>query len=118
LRGDYRHLNSAAFDTDATLLVAAGNTSANYKLDRRTGKIIWRLGGAKRDFRLGRGVRFAWQQDARRQPDGTITLFDNEAEPKQSRVLVLGMNESTRRATLVRAYTHDPPLLSGSEGNA
>ena len=31
---------------------------------------------------MGPGTRFAWQHDARRRPDGTITLFDNGAEPK------------------------------------
>ena len=43
---------------------------------------MWRLGGYRSDFALGEGVRFAWQHDARRQPDGTLTLFDNQATPK------------------------------------
>jgi len=118
---DYVHLNSVALDRDGNLLVSARNTHAIYKIGRRTGKIIWRLGGTNNDFRLGPGVRFAWQHDARRQPDGTITLFDNEAEPKrgpQSRVLVLNVNERMRQAKLVRTYTHTPPLLSGNQGNA
>ncbi|MGZ8794209.1 MAG: arylsulfotransferase family protein, partial [Gaiellaceae bacterium] len=47
----------------------------------RAGKILWRLGGRRTDFRLGPGVGFAWQHDARRLPDGTISLFDNSATP-------------------------------------
>ena len=47
----------------------------------RSGEIIWRLGGKRSDFQIGSGASFAWQHDARRQPDGTITVFDNGATP-------------------------------------
>jgi hypothetical protein len=70
---------------------------------------------------MGRGTRFAWQHDAHRQPDGTLTLFDNAADPKTnelSRVLVLRLDDAARRATLVRSYAHPRKLLSGSQGNA
>ena len=39
----------------------------------QTAKVLWRLGGKKSDFQLGPGAKFAWQHDARRRPDGTIT---------------------------------------------
>jgi len=120
---DYFHVNSIDVDADGNLLVSARHTHAIYKLRRSDGGVIWRLGGKKSDFRLGRGVRFGWQHDARRQPDGTITLFDNHAEnPKRgshSRVLVLRLDERRRTATLVRSYAHpSPALLSTSQGNA
>src|ERR671933_961242 len=89
---DYFHVNAVEEDTDGNLLVSARNTHAIYKLDRATGRILWRLGGKRSDFAMGRGTRFAWQHDARRLADGTISLFDNEAAPKigpQSRGLVL-----------------------------
>ena len=70
---------------------------------------------------MGPGTRFAWQHDARRQPDGTIRLFDNAAsEPGKgtSKVLVLRVDEGRRTATLVRSFIRSPPLLSTSQGNA
>jgi hypothetical protein len=118
---DYFHVNSIDVDTDGDLLVSARNTHAVYKLDRRTGAIVWRLGGKRSDFRLGRGARFAWQHDARRLPDGTISLFDNEAAPQvraQSRVIVLRLDLKRRRAVLVRSLVHKPPLLAVDQGNA
>jgi Arylsulfotransferase (ASST) len=118
---DYFHINSIDVDTDGNLLVSARNTHTVYKLDRRTGRIIWRLGGKRSDFALGPGARFAWQHDARRLPDGTISLFDNEAAPQvgpESRVIVLRLDMRRRRATLVRSYTHSPPLLAVDQGNA
>ena len=92
-----------------------------YEVSRRTGKVLWRLGGKKSDFLLGPGARFAWQHDARRQPNGMITMFDNGSAPpveKLTRVLVLRVNMATKRATLLRSYHHPKKLLSPFEGNA
>jgi Arylsulfotransferase (ASST) len=117
---DYFHVNSVDVDTDGNLLVSARNTHAIYKLDRRTGAILWRLGGMRSDFAMEPGTRFAWQHDARRRPDGTITLFDNEAAPQagpQSRGLVLRLDMKRMRATPVRQLVHHPRLLAATQGN-
>jgi Arylsulfotransferase (ASST) len=117
---DYFHVNSIHEDADGDLLVSARNTHAVYRIDRRTGRIVWRLGGKRSDFAMGPGTRFAWQHDARSRPDGTITLFDNEAAPQtgpQSRGLVLRLDERRMRATLVRSLVHEPRLLAATQGN-
>jgi hypothetical protein len=65
-------------------------------------------------------VRFAWQHDARRQPNGTLTLFDNSAGPKvrpQSRGLVLRLDMKRMHATLVRTFVHHPPIVAVDQGN-
>jgi hypothetical protein len=115
---DFFHVNSIDVDRDGNLLVSARNTWTVYKIDRTSGAVLSRLSGKKSDFTLGNGVRFAWQHDARRQPDGTTTLFDDEGAPPeapQSRGLVLSVDESTRTASLVRQYTRN--LLAGSQGD-
>ncbi len=117
---DYFHVNSVDEDADGNLLVSARNTHTLYKIDRTTGRIAWRLGGKKSDFTMGPGTTFGWQHDARWRPGGTISLFDNEANPplaKQSRGLVLRVDEAARTVSLVREYTHPGGLLSGSQGN-
>jgi hypothetical protein len=118
---DYFHLNSIDVDTDGNYLLSARNTHAVYKLNRETGKIMWRLGGKKSDFAMGAGTKFGWQHDARRQADGTITIFDNSAAPpiaKFSRVLVIRADTNGETATLVRSYKHPEDLLAPFEGNA
>jgi hypothetical protein len=118
---DYFHINSVDVDADGDLLISARNTHAIYKVSRTDGSVLWRLGGKRSDFRLPAAGRFAWQHDARRRADGTITLFDNQADPprrKRSRVLVLRLDEQRMAATVVRSYTHPRGLLSGSQGNA
>jgi hypothetical protein len=117
---DYFHVNSVDVDRDGNLLVSARNTHAVYKLDRTTGRVMWRLGGKRSDFAMGTGTRFAWQHDARRQRDGSLTLFDNQASPKrapQSRGLAIALDERRRRATRLRQYTHPRRLLSNNQAN-
>jgi hypothetical protein len=118
---DYIHLNSIAVEPNGNFLVSARNTHTLYEIDRKTKKILWRLGGKKSDFKMGPGTNFEWQHDARRQGDGTITLFDNGAAPpleKFTRILVLKVDTKTKRATLVRSYKHPKRLLVPFEGNA
>ena len=119
---DYFHINAIEPDTDGNLLVSARSTHTIYKISRRDGSVIWRLGGKKNDFELGPGVKFSWQHDPRRRPDGTLSIFDNSAsqptEKGESRAIVLRLDEQGRTATLVTSYEHKPPLLSTSQGNA
>ena len=115
---DFFHINSVDLDGDGNLLISSRSMQTVYKLDR-SGKILWRLGGKSNDFAIGPGAHFAWQHDARRQPDGTLTIFDNGATPaveKLSRGLILELDEQAMTATLLRQYTH-PKILSGSQGS-
>jgi Arylsulfotransferase (ASST) len=123
---DYFHLNSIDIDSDNNLLISARETSAVYKIDRRTGEIIWRLGGKESDFEMGPGTRFAYQHDARRLPDGTISIFDNgslvfeNGTPKaveESRAIVLDLDQKRMRASLVGEYTHPEKQYADAAGN-
>ena len=117
---DYFHINSIDIDHDGNFLVSSRNTHSIYKINRRNGKVLWRLGGKRSDFKMGRGAEFGWQHDARRQPNGTLTLFDNAAAPKlrkQSRGLVLRLDEKRRTATVVRTFVHTPPIVAVDQGN-
>jgi hypothetical protein len=120
-RYDYFHINSIDVDHDDNLLISARNTWAAYKLDRKTGEVLWRLDGKKSDFEMGQRTRSAFQHDARRQKDGTITIFDNGAHPKvheQSRAIDIGLDEGEMKATLLREYASPDRILATSQGNA
>jgi Arylsulfotransferase (ASST) len=123
---DYFHLNSIDVEPDNNLLVSARETSAVYKIDRKSGEIIWRLGGKKSDFQMGEGARFAFQHDARRLPDGNISIFDNGTTVfkngfpeavEESRGIVLELDEQKMRASLVREYTHPDKQYADAAGN-
>jgi len=123
---DYFHINSIDIDHDGNLLVSARETFTVYKIDRKTGEVMWRLGGKKSDFEMGPGTPFAYQHDARRQPDGTITIFDNGTTVfdnglpravEESRCIVLELDEDELVATLAREYTHPDKQFADAGGN-
>jgi hypothetical protein len=116
---DYLHINSVDLDTDGNLLVSARNTWAVYKVDRASGAVLWRLGGKRSSFQMGTGTKFEWQHDARRRPDGSISLYDDGSSPQEeprSRGLVLRVDEAAGSAALLRQYTNGN-ILSSSQGN-
>jgi hypothetical protein len=119
---DYLHANSIDVAPDGNLLISARHTFALYKLDRRTGRVIWRLGGKQSDFRMGADSQFFWQHDARALGADMITVFDDGAGPakdeSQSRAIVLQMDEPARTVRLVRSYRHPNPLLADAMGSA
>jgi hypothetical protein len=121
-RFDYFHINSIHVAPDGHLIVSARNTWAAYKIDRRTGRVVWRLGGKRSDFSLARGARFEWQHDVREHADGLVSVFDNGAAPQeepQSRALLLALDTKRMRVSLVHAFTHRPErVLSRYLGNA
>ncbi|HEY6689936.1 MAG TPA: arylsulfotransferase family protein [Rubrobacter sp.] len=116
---DYFHINSIDPIPDGYLLISARRTCAVYKVDRKTGEVVWRLGGEQSDFDMGYGTRTDWQHDARRHPDGTITIFDNGGVQKdvQSRGIVVEVDEDDMSATLVGEYTHPNKILAATQGN-
>jgi hypothetical protein len=104
---DYFHVNAIDVDADDNLLVSARNTWTVYKVNRRTGAVMWRLGGKRSDFDLGAGARFGWQHDARHHGDNVVSVFDNGAGP-HSRGLLLELKG--RHANVLHEYVHAPPL--------
>ncbi|MGH2857857.1 MAG: arylsulfotransferase family protein, partial [Solirubrobacteraceae bacterium] len=119
---DYFHINSIGVDpTDQNLLISSRNTWTVYKVDRHSGEVIWQLGGMHSDFSVDRRGHFAFQHHVRRHPGGLLTIFDNESGPpneaRQSRGLVLRLDERRRHASFVRRYLHHPSVLSPALGS-
>lgn len=116
---DYLHLNSVTVDDDGSLLLSARTTHAVYNLDRDTGRIRWVLGGTDSDFDVADDAVFGAQHDAHRQPDGTITMFDNRAsaEDGDSRGLRLDVDMDAMTATVAQEYLPPEERWSISQGN-
>ncbi|WP_344939864.1 arylsulfotransferase family protein [Actinomadura miaoliensis] len=115
---DYFHVNSVDVDTDGDLLVSSLNTSTVYKIDRSTGRIIWRLGGRSSTFQLADGARFNRQHDARAVGGDTIRIFDNQGENGLSRVVWIKLDHERRLASLVRQIVHPQVKAAVAEGGA
>lgn len=117
---DYFHVNSVAVAPDGDLLISSRNTWSVYKVSRQTGQVVWRLGGKHSTFSFGPGARFYWQHHVRPHGPAQLSIFDNGASPameKQSRAIVLSLNETAARVTLERQYTHPAELLVPNQGS-
>jgi hypothetical protein len=117
---DYIHVNSIDEEPNGNLLISGRNTHAVYEVSRKTGKILWRLGGKKSTFSSGPACASRGSTTSRRQPTGRSRLRQRrraagaqaDARPRAA------LDEQNKRATLVRSYHHPKKLLSPFEGNA
>jgi hypothetical protein len=118
---DYAHVNSVDPGTAGDVLLSARSTWALYDVEIHSGRVRWRLGGKRSSFSQPSGAHFYWQHDARFQPDGRISLFDNGSEPpeeKQSRGLVLALHPASSSVSLVKELVNPAStLLSASQGS-
>jgi Arylsulfotransferase (ASST) len=135
---DWFHVNAVKEDTDGNLLVDARNTWTTYKVNRRSGAILWRLGGKASSFTLkaapgqsldDAGVIFAWQHDPEPLGGNLYTLFDNESagvantgadaqtELPYSRVVTIRVDQRGHTATLVKSDDQPEALSASSQGN-
>jgi hypothetical protein len=116
---DAFHLNSIQQIPGGNLLISVRHMWAVFSINKRTGKVNWELGGKHSNFTIGPGAQFEWQHDARLHGHHLLTVFDNGAgltrNAKQSRALEIALRG--RRARLVRAYEHVPPVLALSQGS-
>lgn len=118
---DAFHFNAVQPLKHDRVLISARDTSAVYKVDRASGRILWTLGGKGTDFRFGRGALFNLQHDAHMLSNGRISMFDDEAGPPMfgpySRGLILQLNYRRHKATLVRQFARSGSTSAQSEGS-
>ena len=118
---DYFHINSIQQLPNGNLLVSSRSDWAVYEISRKTGNVLWTLGGKYSSFRMDPGTNFEWQHDAHLYPDGTMTLFDDAGSPQeepQSSAKTLFVNTNTMTVSLVHRFTHAPSLLATLAGSA
>jgi predicted lipoprotein with Yx(FWY)xxD motif len=122
---DPYHLNSIDEDTHGHLLISARDTWGIYELSRASGKVLFQVGGKGATINTSRAATFAWQHDARFQPHGQISLFDDACcnlpvgKPLHyARGLVLKVSQAKHTATVARQYVRNQPLYVPSQGDA
>jgi hypothetical protein len=118
---DLFHLNSLDYDEDGDILAGFRHTSTVCKIDIDSGEIVWRFGGENSDFTFAGGAADmpSYQHDARRLPDGSLSVFDNgnRHSTRESRGAVYTLDESSMTATLTQELRADPPVFSGIMGS-
>lgn len=121
----YFHLNSVEIDRDGHFLISARHASLVAKIHRTTGEVLWILGGKLNQFTFENALgnsdpaEFSYQHDARRLPNGNISVFDNGTQrtPQWSRGAEYEVNEEKKTCRLVWQYRKTPDLYAGVQGS-
>jgi hypothetical protein len=115
---DFFHMNSLQMLADGSILVSARNTWTVYKVNGKTGEIIWRMGGKKSDFQIEAAARFAWQHHATMWTDTQMTVFDNSTTKlAPSRGLLLSVDQSAMTVSLTQEFKAPTGFYAGTLGS-
>jgi hypothetical protein len=116
---DFLHTNAVAVDDDGNWLLSHRNFSEITKIDRQTGEIIWRMGGAGNEFTFTNDAGFFKQHDIQRLENGHISLFDNgnQHDPPHSRAVEYAIDEIAKTVTRIWMYPDDASIYASAMGN-
>ncbi len=122
---DYIHINGYDLDDDGNIIVSFRNTCQIAKIDRMTGKFIWRLGGKKNQFAFvgeneaNAPTYFSYQHSVKKLPNGNILMFDNgNLHPVQyTRAVEYRLDTVAKTSTRVWEYRHVPDLYAPTRGS-
>ena len=105
---NYMHINSIFLDPrDSNLICSFRNTNQILKINRKSGAIVWRLGGKNSDFPLTNEQFFLKQHDVKLiDSNTTYLLFDNgdSATRQKSRILEFKLDEPNKKIIAFNAF--------------
>ena len=109
---DYMHGNSLQADLDrGAIYYNARHQSAVFKIDRKTGDVLWRLGQGG-TFKKDPKANYPWFEQAHGvevQPDGNVLLYDNGLTSRGfSRAVEYRLDEANKTATIAWQYSGYP----------
>ncbi len=118
---DYFHINSVAEDVDGNVIISSRNTSADYKIDRSSGDVLWVFGGKSPTFTTVVG-----DPDPITGPDfahhfralggDEYSYFDNGNQRGYSRAAVVHLDTSTNTATYMKIVERSSPIFATTQG--
>jgi uncharacterized protein with LGFP repeats len=121
---DYVHINSVDYDTSGDILVSSRHLSAVLEIAKSSGQVLWRLGGKHSDYTIvgpdpAGDYAPSFPHDARRQPDGTISVYDNGylRTPPYGRGISWHLDDATHTATAVTVRDHGRTLFGPIVGS-
>jgi len=120
---DFDHPNSFAFDLDSSYIVSFYRFNAVVKIDARTGRVLWQLGGLKNEFTILNDPLtggFGAQHNAQILDNGHLLMYDNGQyhSPPESRAVEYSLDLTSMTATMVWQYRHSPPIFTAVVGSA
>lgn len=94
---NYMHFNAMVIDPkDNNLIVSFRNICSIIKIDRKTGKIIWILGGKGDEFNMNEEDKFLFQHSIRFADSNKLLLYDNGNYERKSRIVTFNIDENNK----------------------
>lgn len=104
-KNDYMHTNSITIDPkDNNFIISNRNLDSVLKINRKSGKIMWTLGGKNDDFNLSKDQQFARQHYAYLDLKGNILLFNNNNPEKKTNIMQFALDEKNHKVTDFNKY--------------
>lgn len=102
---DYIHINSMWIDdNDGNVICSFRNIDGVLKIDRKSGEIIWLLGGMLDEFGLNEYQKFSKQHSAIYTSDNNILIYDNGNDKKKSRIVKIKLDEQNKKVLKYEEY--------------
>jgi len=96
---DWTHANSLNYDKDGNFLLSFYNNGQIWKIDAKTGKVLWKLGKGG-NMKMSGDSNFSQAHAAHINQEGSLLFFDNGVDKKQSSVFALKVDEKGKSVTL------------------
>lgn len=96
---DWTHANSLNYDKDGNFLLSFYNNGQIWKIDSKTGKVIWKL-GKNGTMKMSPNTNFSQAHAAHIDQEGSLLFFDNGVDIKQSSVFALKVDEKGNTVNL------------------
>lgn len=95
---DWMHANSLNYDKDSNFIISFYNNGQIWKLNARTGQVMWKLGKGG-TVTMQQGSDFSQAHAVHINPSGSLMFFDNGVEKQQSEVFAFKINEQNNTAS-------------------
>ncbi len=96
---DWMHANSLNYDKDGNYIISFYNNGQIWKIDAKTGKIIWKFGKGG-SIKMPVNTGFSQAHAVHINAEGNLMFFDNGIEKHQSGAYAFKLNEQTHSASL------------------
>jgi hypothetical protein len=122
LQVDLTHFNSVDVDPYGNFLISARYFNEVFKVNRQSGKIMWRLGGKDNTVKVSNDTtQFLGQHDAHYTSANRFTIFDNGYIPEDgshnARALEYEIYDGSGIARVIWQYSNPIRIVSRGTGN-
>lgn len=116
-RMDWMHANSLSYDKDGNYLISFYNNGQIWKLDARSGKVIWKF-GRNGDFSFPDSAAFDMGHAVHMNAENDLMLFDNGVSRQQSQTLAFHLDEGAKTASVTLRTPIPAYLFNDRMGSA